>query len=285
MTAKNTDDQQVHLFDGRVWISERLKRRITMRRHRDGLEGSWRCVSESEYKLYRGDEPILVTDWKGEALPIVVPDIASAWRRCCSILYYIVATDEYRSRLDQSMTQLVLWSQGHQGLTGRSSGIVGELGEFYAVKTLGLARATEREKGFDAWDHDGSRIEIKCRQVGAEDVGKGLEECSPLRLRSDTEWDRLVLVLIDTQFRLRSIHRVHRDDVHHRWPSTNTRTRGNLSIAVRSFAREANEVFGPKQYQFLSKVDRAWRHKLPQGEMCPAMPHEIGQPSAHLRCT
>lgn len=236
MTTFIEDCTRTILAHGRLWAVELPRTRVVIRDHGDRkMLGSWRMTRERRYQLYRDNRPLLVTDWLGESHPILAPNRDEAIARCEAITYYLMATAEFRSSLDSSMTELVLWSQRHKQLTRRTPNVVGDLGEFYAVKALGLARASEREAGFDAWSRDGRRIQIKCRRVRDGDNGLSILDGKTLpAVRRDAGWDCLVLVLVDNEFRLKSIHEMDRQNIDAEWPEgQETKRQGKLLLSVR----------------------------------------------------
>lgn len=84
----------------------------------------------------------------------------------------------------------------YRELTGKPLGITGEIGEVITAELLGLKLSNARQPGYDAIAPDGRKIQIKSRCV--------LPDSSPGqkvgKIKFDTEWDALVLILMNEDF-------------------------------------------------------------------------------------
>ena len=100
----------------------------------------------------------------------------------------------------------------YRALTGRPLGITGEIGEYEAVRLLGLKPAVVREAGFDATrlqDGRHERLQIKTRCL--------LPGCKPGqrigRIELLKPWDFVLLVLLNEDFEATSIYEADRTAV------------------------------------------------------------------------
>lgn len=112
-------------------------------------------------------------------------------------------------RTGQLLKQAKRLAIQYRQLTGKPIGITGEVGEYEAAYRLKLKLADARQEGFDAFRISGKRrirFEVKSR-VLREDA-----DASPRlgRVRLDKQWDYVLLVLLDENYELLSIHRATR---------------------------------------------------------------------------
>lgn len=97
----------------------------------------------------------------------------------------------------------------YRELTGKPLGITGEVGEFEAARLLHLALADARQKGFDA--SDGMvKYQIKTRLI-TEAGRKKSQKASSISLKH--EWDKLLLVLLDDDFKPTKIFEADRKSI------------------------------------------------------------------------
>jgi hypothetical protein len=83
-------------------------------------------------------------------------------------------------------------------VTGKPLGITGEVGEYEAARLLDLSLADAREPGFDAVDRAGRKYQIKSRAIPE---ARGRKSRSVGQIKLNHEWDAVLLVLLDEQFR------------------------------------------------------------------------------------
>jgi hypothetical protein len=88
----------------------------------------------------------------------------------------------------------------YKRLTGKPLGITGEVAEFEAARILGLTLAEARTPGYDALRGE-ERIQIKGRVIGKD--AKPGQRLGQIRL--DHEWDAVLLVLLDEEFKAKEI--------------------------------------------------------------------------------
>jgi hypothetical protein len=124
--------------------------------------------------------------------------------------------------------------------TGKPLGVTGEIAEFEAARILGLNLCDARQPGFDAVCHESGRpkrVQIKGRCI-LDSSGPG-QRLS--RIRLDQEWDAVVLVLLDGEFRPMEIYEAERPVIEAaiRAPGSKARNeRGSLSVSkFKSLAR------------------------------------------------
>ena len=141
-----------------------------------------------------------------------------------------------RSDLQEIMGLLAeakVLAKRYKRLTGRPLGITGEVGEFEAVRLLGLELAEVRQAGFDALRRDGEtiqRIQIKARSLPPK--AKGGQRLGSIQL--DREWDCVVVVLLDEDLEPMEIYEADRTDIAEALltPGSKARNaRGALSIS------------------------------------------------------
>ncbi len=87
-------------------------------------------------------------------------------------------------------------AQEYRGLTGKPLGITGEVAEYEAARILGIELTPARQEGYDAVENrDGfiRRLQIKgrCLQIDSK-PGQRLGG-----IRTEKEWDAVILVLLD----------------------------------------------------------------------------------------
>jgi hypothetical protein len=100
----------------------------------------------------------------------------------------------------------------YRKLTGKPLGITGEVAEFAAASLLGLELAEARQSGYDATRKEKSRtvkVQIKGRCIPAN--AKPGQRLGCIQL--DKEWDTVVLVLMDDDLEVTSIHEADRSEI------------------------------------------------------------------------
>lgn len=101
------------------------------------------------------------------------------------------------SELKELLREAKLLAKRFRVLTGKPLGITGEIAEFHAAEELGLELAAARQPGYDALRIENGkavRIQIKGRCIfPGSNPGQRLG-----KIRLDTEWDKILLVLMDS---------------------------------------------------------------------------------------
>jgi len=103
-------------------------------------------------------------------------------------------------------------AQRYYALTGKPLGITGEVAEYEAARVLGVRLTPARQAGYDATEivHGTERrLQIKGRYLP--------RGCTPGQqlgsIRSDKEWDAVLVVLLDASFSATEIWEADRDSV------------------------------------------------------------------------
>ncbi|MGD0856915.1 MAG: hypothetical protein ABSA18_14115 [Dehalococcoidia bacterium] len=118
----------------------------------------------------------------------------------------------------------------YRAITGKPLGITGEIGEFIAADLLDLKLTEARQPAYDAIAPDGRRVQIKTRCVLPDTHSGGRLG----RIKLDHEWDTVMLVLIDIDFKPIVIYEAPRADIVRelKKPGSKARNeRGALSIS------------------------------------------------------
>lgn len=117
--------------------------------------------------------------------------------------------------------------------TGKALGISGEIAEFDAASILNLELCDDRSKGYDAigkGEREGKRFQIKGRAIFDEQkAGQRIGQ-----LKTDQEWDAVILVLMNEDYEATQIFEANRDTVLealNEAVSSNRKKRGAMSIA------------------------------------------------------
>ena len=97
--------------------------------------------------------------------------------------------------------------------TGKSlGGVSGEIADHDAARLLDLELASDRSRGYDAVGRgarEGKRVQIKGRAIF--DESKSGQRIG--QLKTEQEWDSVVLVLMDEEFEPYEIYEAERDEV------------------------------------------------------------------------
>lgn len=119
-------------------------------------------------------------------------------------------------------------------LTGKPLGITGECGELAAAQLLKLQLADARTPGYDAMNNTGKRIQIKTRLV--QDVKK-LSGQMMGAIKPETEFDSVMLVLLQNDFEPVAIYEATREQVLTALTKTDSNARQRGVLAVSEFKR------------------------------------------------
>ncbi|WP_200371980.1 DUF6998 domain-containing protein [Rhodovibrio salinarum] len=126
-------------------------------------------------------------------------------------------------------------------LTGKPLGITGEIGEYLAAKILHLQLADARAPGYDAIDGSGRKIQIKARCIPRDTRLTGQRLGS---IRLEHEWDCVMLVLLDQEFRPRTIHELNRTSIAAALAKPGSKARNERgAMAVSQFISLGHEVW------------------------------------------
>jgi len=129
----------------------------------------------------------------------------------------------------------------HQ-LTGKPLGVTGEMAEVEAARLLGLELCDARQSGFDATRVRGegpSRVQIKGRRLLNAKPGQQIGS-----IRLNHEWDSVMLVLLDEQFRATAIYEAERTTVEAALTAPGPRARNERgALAVGKFKSSGHKVW------------------------------------------
>lgn len=121
----------------------------------------------------------------------------------------------------------------YREVTGRPLGVTGEVAEYEATRLLNLELADVRQAGYDAVRRVNGRVDrlqIKGRCVLSN--GKTGQRIGSIRI--DTEWDAVLLVLLNEDFEATAIYEARRPDVVEALTAPGSRARnerGALSVS------------------------------------------------------
>jgi len=100
----------------------------------------------------------------------------------------------------------------YYSLTGKPLGVTGEVAEYEAARILGVELTTARQAGYDAIERVGGatkKLQIKGRCLQ--------ENCKPGQrlgsIRTDHDWDAVLMVLLDYEFNATEIYEAQRENV------------------------------------------------------------------------
>lgn len=129
----------------------------------------------------------------------------------------------------------------YRRLTGRPLGVTGEIGEIEAARLLGCDLAPVRSPGFDAIEAGGRKLQIKTRCFGA-DATPGQRLGS---IKLDTEWDAILLVLLDADLRPTAIWEAERGAVREALTAPGSKARNERgALGVAKFKSIGRQVWG-----------------------------------------
>lgn len=135
------------------------------------------------------------------------------------------------SEIQEILNDAKLLANKYKNLTNKPLGITGEIAEFVVSQKLNLILAGARQKGFDAFQIIGNsvvRVQIKGRSLLDNKISGRLG-----RIRLDTEWDKVMLAILNEKLDLQSIYEANRASIENVLSDTNSKSsqRGSLSIS------------------------------------------------------
>ncbi len=129
----------------------------------------------------------------------------------------------------------------YKKLTGKPLGITGEIAEFSAASLLGLELAEARTAGYDAYDKDGKKVQIKGRCL--PENAKSGQRLGSIRL--DHEWDTVLLVLMDESFNVQEMWEAQRPEIKEALLAPGSKARNERgALAVSKFKLIGQKVWG-----------------------------------------
>ena len=121
----------------------------------------------------------------------------------------------------------------YYALTGKPLGVTGEVAEYEAARILGVELTAARQAGYDAIERVGGatkKLQIKGRCLQ--------ENCKPGQrlgsIRTEHDWDAVLMVLLDYEFNATEIYEAQRENVEGalKAPGSKARNvRGALSVS------------------------------------------------------
>lgn len=129
----------------------------------------------------------------------------------------------------------------YKKLTGKPLGITGEIAEFSAASLLNLELATARTAGYDAYDKNGKKVQIKGRCL--PENAKSGQRLGSIRL--DHEWDKVLLVLMDEIFNVQEMWEAQRPEIEEALLAPGSKARNERgALAVSKFKQIGTKVWG-----------------------------------------
>jgi hypothetical protein len=112
----------------------------------------------------------------------------------------------------QLLKEAKLLAREYYSLTGKPLGVTGEVAEYEAARILGVQLTPARQAGYDAIERIGGatkKLQIK---------GRCLQEtCKPGQrlgsIRTEHDWDAVLMVLLDHEFNALEIHEAQRPQI------------------------------------------------------------------------
>lgn len=106
---------------------------------------------------------------------------------------------EHLSDVLDLLGQAKFVAQRFYALTGKPLGITGEVAEYECTRILGVDLSSARQAGYDATEQVGGRL--RTLQIKGRYLPKG---CTPGQrlgsIRTDRDWDAVLMVLLDASF-------------------------------------------------------------------------------------
>lgn len=160
-------------------------------------------------------------------------------------------------QVERLLKQAKNLAKKYRVLTGKPLGITGEVAEFYAAQLLGLRLASAREPGYDASIKEGNkaiRIQIKGRCVlNGSKLGQRIG-----RIKLETKWDRVLLVLMDECFEVTKIFQAERAAIAKALQAPGSRARNERgALGVNKFKSIAKLVWPVELHQTMPSSRRA----------------------------
>jgi hypothetical protein len=146
----------------------------------------------------------------------------------------------YLAEVGKLINRVKIIAKEYRELTGRPLGITGEVAEYEAAKLLNLKLSNVRQAGYDAERPDGKKIQIKSR-VLFEHSKPGQRIGS---IKFDHEWDSVVLVLLDKDFKPYEIYEAPRAQLEAALTAPGSKARNERgALAVSKFKSLAELVW------------------------------------------
>lgn len=103
-------------------------------------------------------------------------------------------------------------AQEYYLITGKPLGITGEVAEYEAARLLGLELSAARQSGYDALENKNGRI--RRLQIKGRCLALNCNRSQMLgSIRTEHDWDSVLVVLLDHNFDAQEIHETERKDI------------------------------------------------------------------------
>ncbi len=134
---------------------------------------------------------------------------------------------------DQLIESILPLAIEYRNRFGKNLGITSEVGEYKAASILKLDRVTGNiQKGYDAWDISGNRVQIKTRIYHKNQERTGLF--------SNFVFDYALLVLLTDDYEVIEIHKVNRKDIQEQ---IETQNYSRSSVSIGKFKQLGGQIF------------------------------------------
>lgn len=147
------------------------------------------------------------------------------------------------NEITEILNETKILARRYRNLTGKPLGITGEVAEFSAAQILGLELVVARQSGYDAIRHKNGeeiKIQIKGRCLPAN-ANQGQRLGS---IQLDKEWDTVLLVLMDEDLEVLSIHEATRPAIEKALLAPGSKARNERgALAVSKFKAIGQEVW------------------------------------------
>ena len=154
-----------------------------------------------------------------------------------------------KDEIAELLSGIRTYAKKYKELTGKPLGVTGEVAEFSAAHILNLKLSDARQPGYDATKVENGetiRYQIKSRCLPKEKKGRG--RLGAIRFKHD--WDYALMVLLDEDLEVTSIHKTKRDKVKEvlEKPGSKARNiRGQLSVS--QFRAISQEIWNREKEQ------------------------------------
>ncbi len=129
----------------------------------------------------------------------------------------------------------------YKKLTGKPLGITGEIAEFNAAALLNLKLTEARTAGYDAYDKDGRKVQIKGRCL--PDKPTPGQRLGAIRL--DHEWDTVLLVLMSQTFEVLEMWQAERPAIEEALSAPGSKARNERgALGVNKFKQIGIKLWG-----------------------------------------
>ncbi len=146
-------------------------------------------------------------------------------------------TDEIKEILEQAKQLAARYKK----LTGKPLGITGEIAEFNAAALLDLTLAEARTAGYDAYDKDGRKVQIKGRCL--PDKPTPGQRLGAIRLNH--EWDTVLLVLMSQTFEVLEMWQAERPAIEEALSAPGSKARNERgALGVNKFKQIGVKLWG-----------------------------------------